>query len=253
MDFWRRGVQDAAVSPQSTNSPLADSGIAPATRRNANTRAYLLLKQAVLSGSFRPAQVITLRMMTEFLGLGEMPAREALKRLISEGAFTAMPNRSARVPALHRREIAQLCELRVLLEPNAAFLAAENITLHQIEHLRFLHEKMISSVRKGDLEEYKRLNMGFHFEVYRIANNQPLENLIETLWLRMAPFISRTINWATTVPGRFEKIASCRHDELLIAFQKRDAEGARAAMRLDLSEIHETEGYWDAIADSSKN
>jgi DNA-binding FadR family transcriptional regulator len=89
MDFWRRGVQDVAVSPQSTNTPLADSGIAPVTRRNANTRAYLLLKQAVLSGSFRPAQVITLRMMTEFLGLGEMPAREALKRLISEGAFTA--------------------------------------------------------------------------------------------------------------------------------------------------------------------
>jgi DNA-binding GntR family transcriptional regulator len=95
--------------------------------------------------------------------------------------------------------------------------------------------------------------MAFHFEIYRIANNQPLENLIETLWLRMAPFISRTINWATTVPGRFEKIANCRHEELLIAFQKRDAEGARAAMRRDLSEIHETEGYWDAVADSSKN
>src|ERR1700676_1566358 len=99
------------VSPPSSNSPLADSGIAPVTRRNANTRAYLLLKQAVLSGSFRPAQVITLRMMTEFLGLGEMLRGGVPKCLLSEGAFTAMPNRSARVPALDRREIAQLCEL----------------------------------------------------------------------------------------------------------------------------------------------
>src|SRR5258708_10259377 len=120
MDFWRRGVQDVAVSPQSTNAPVADSGVALVTRRNANTRAYLLLKQAVLSGSFRPAQVITLRMMTEFLGLGEMPAREALKRLISEGAFTAMPNRSARVPALHPREVAPPFSFRLPLLPHAA-------------------------------------------------------------------------------------------------------------------------------------
>ncbi len=80
-----------------------------------------------------------------------------------------MPNRSARVPVLDVKEIRQLCELRFLLESKAAFLAAENITLHQIEHLRRLHETMIACVQRGDLQEYKRLNMAFHFEIYRIA------------------------------------------------------------------------------------
>jgi DNA-binding GntR family transcriptional regulator len=240
-------------SQPATAATPAPAGIEPVSGRNANTRAYHLLRQAVLSGSFRPTQIITLRMVTELLGLGEMPAREALKRLVSEGAFTAMPNRSARVPALERREISQLCELRSLLESNAASLAAENITLHQIEHLRSLHDNMIAAVAKGDLEEYKRLNMAFHFEIYRIADNKPLSDLIETLWLRMAPFISRTINWVTTVPGRFQEIANSRHDELLTAFQNRNAEAARAAMRLDLSDIHETDGYWDAIAEGPQS
>ena len=84
-----------------------------------------MLRQAVLAGSFRPAQIVTLRMVTELLGMGEMPAREALKRLISEGAFNAMPNRSARVPALQKLELMQLCELRQILESKAAFLAAQ--------------------------------------------------------------------------------------------------------------------------------
>ncbi len=204
-----------------------------------------MLKQAVLSGDFRPSQIITLRMVTELLGMGEMPAREALKRLISEGAFKAMPNRSARVPLLDKREILQLCELRQYLESKAAYLAAQNISLHQIAHLRTLHEGMIESIAGGDLAEYKRLNMAFHFEIYRIAENEPLESLIDLLWLRMAPFISRTISWLASVPGRFEVIATCRHADLLAAFQNRDAEAARAAMHADLSEIHESEGYWD--------
>jgi DNA-binding GntR family transcriptional regulator len=230
---------------------LPGFGIEPVNGSNANTRAYLLLKQAVLSGGFRPGQTITLRMVTEMLNLGEMPGREALKRLISEGAFMAMPNRSARVPILERHEIIQLCELRVLLESKAAYLAARNITLNQIEQLRALHAKMLASGAGSDLAGYKSLNMEFHFEIYRIADNKPLARIIESLWLRMAPFISRTINWVAGVPGRFEAVANNRHEELLTAFQQRDPDGAQAAMRSDLSEIHETDGYWEFITEGN--
>jgi DNA-binding GntR family transcriptional regulator len=245
-----KGVQLKAAGERT--APIGGSaGIEAIAEGNSNTRAYLMLKQAVLSGKFRPTQTITLRMVTEFLGLGEMPAREALKRLIAEGAFNAMPNRSARVPLLNRREILQLCELRVLLESKAAFLAAQNITLHQIEYLRSMHQKMIACNPRGELHEYKQLNMSFHFEIYRIADNPHLAHLIETLWLRMAPFISRTINWVATIPGRFEEIGSNGHEALLTAFQHRDAAGAMTAMMSDLSEIHETEGYWDALDEAS--
>lgn len=217
----------------------------------ANARGYMLLKEAVLSGRFRPGQVITQRSVIERLGLGDMAAREALKRLIAEGAFKAMPNRSARVPELNPREIRQICELRYQLESEAAFLAAENITLHQIGHLRALHEGMIADVLAGDIAAYRNHNMAFHFEIYRIADNEPLASLIESLWLRMAPFISRTINWAATLPGRFEGIATRPHEEILAALQRRDPEAARAAMRQDLANLHQTEGYWESLADTT--
>ena len=216
----------------------------------ANERGYTLLKEAVLSGRFRPGQVITQRSVIELLGLGDMAAREGLKRLIAEGAFKAMPNRSARVPELNPREIRQICDLRYQLESDAAYLAAENITLHQIGHLRALHEAMVGCVKSGDINAYRNYNMAFHFEIYRIADNEPLASLIESLWLRMAPFITRTISWAMTVPGRFEGIATCRHEEILAALQRRDNAATREAMRQDLADLHQTEGYWESLADA---
>lgn len=105
-----------------------------------------------------------------------------------------------------------------------------------------MHQGMMAATASGNLNEYKRLNMAFHFEIYRIADNKPLSSLIESLWLRMAPVISRTISHIQTVPGRFDEIANGNHDALLAAFQRRDAEAARTAMRLDLSDIQGTRG-----------
>jgi DNA-binding GntR family transcriptional regulator len=229
----------AARKKSASKAPFAIAGVPGDT---ANARAYLLLKQAVLSGSFRPGEVVTLRALNELLGQGEMPAREAVKRLISEGAFEALPNRSARVPVLDRREIGQLCDLRIQLESDAAALAAENMTLHQIEELRGMHNGMVAAIAVRAMPEYKRLNMALHFAIYRIADNKPLASLIEALWLRMAPFISRSINSIAT--DGFETIANCHHEELIAAFQARAPEAARVAMRLDLAAIHEAEGYW---------
>jgi len=244
-----KSTRKTKKSHGNARSATREPGIARPPGLTANARAYLQLKQEVLSGRFRPGEVITLRTVTELLGSGEMAAREAVKRLISEGAFKALPNRSARVPVLQRREIMQFCELRVLLESRAAASAAGNITLHQIEALRGMNARMVACMSNRNLEEYKRLNKAFHFEIYRIADNAPLSSLIESLWLAMAPFISHTINWATTVPGRFERIATSRHDELLLAFQNRDMEGARTAMHNDIAEIHDTDGYWAAFED----
>jgi DNA-binding GntR family transcriptional regulator len=212
-----------------------------------NTRAYASLKQAVLSGDFRPGEVVTLRALATRLAIGDTPVREAVKRLISEGAFEGLPNRSARVPLLDRREIQQILELRIMLESNAAALAAQNITLHQIEHLRSLHQAMGTAVAADDGNAYGKYNMAFHFEIYRIADNKTLATLIEALWLRMAPFVSRTRSLMTSDPNQAWQRACGTHEVVLAAMQARDAEAARAAMRDYLSALSKIDGYWEGI------
>src|SRR5271155_664661 len=143
--------------------PARDSGPARAGETD-NARAYASLKQAVLAGAFRPGEILTLRALAKRLVFGEMPVREAVKRLISEGAFEGLPNRSARVPILDRREIQQVADLRYRLEPDAAALAAENMNAHQIADLQRMHDAMVACVKARDYQGYKNWDTAFHFE-----------------------------------------------------------------------------------------
>jgi DNA-binding GntR family transcriptional regulator len=213
----------------------------------AHIRAYSVLKEAVLAGNFRPGEVVTLRSLARQLAIGEMPVREALRRLTSEGAFESLPNRSARVPVLTRRQVEQILELREELEGKAAALAARNITLVQIEHLRALQQGMEQSVSKGDFRAHLSLNMAFHFEIYRIADNPMLIPLIQMLWLRMAPLVANMVPVMASRTAVFRKMAADNHERLLAAFQARDPAAAQEAMRRDLLGLTKVPGYWESL------
>ncbi len=237
--------------PRKAGAALARHAL-PAVERTApgeaaHIRAYSVLKEAVLAGNFRPGEVVTLRSLAKQLSIGEMPVREALRRLTSEGAFESLPNRSARVPVLTRRQVEQILELRAELEGKAAALAARNITLVQIEHLRALQQGMEQAVTKGDFRTHLSLNMAFHFEIYRIADNPMLIPLIQMLWLRMAPLFANMVPLMAAKTGVFRRVAADNHERLLAAFQARDPVAAQDAMRRDLVGLTKVPGYWESL------
>jgi len=213
----------------------------------AHSRAYAVLKEAVLAGNFRPGEVVTLRSLAKQLAIGEMPVREALRRLTSEGAFEALPNRSARVPSLSRRQVEQILELRQQLEGRAAALAARNITMVQIEHLRALQNGIEQSISSGDLHAFTSLNMAFHFEIYRIADNPVLIPLIQMLWLRMAPLVASTVPLLASKASATRRVGFENHERMLAAFQARDPAAAEEAMHRDLLGLTKLPGYWESL------
>ena len=148
---------------------------------------------------------------------------------------------------LTRRQVEQILELREDLEGRAAALAARNITLVQIEHLRALQQGMEQSVAKGDTRTHLSLNMAFHFEIYRIADNAMLIPLIQMLWLRMAPLVANMVPLMTGKAGAFRKVAAENHDRLLAAFQARDPVAAQEAMSKDLMGLTKIPGYWEGL------
>ena len=208
---------------------------------------YLAIKGSIASGEYGAGQYLREELLAKSLGVSRTPVREALRRLTSEGAFEALPNRSARVPMLNRRQVEQIIELRAYLEGKAAGLAARNITLVQIEHLRALQNGIDKSIEKGDSRAHTALNMAFHFEIYRIADNPVLIPLIQTLWLRMAPLVASTVLLLTSKPAAFRRLGKENHERLLAAFQARDPAGAEAAMHRDLRDLTKIPGYWDSL------
>lgn len=212
-------------------------------------RAYRALKTAVLAGRFHPGTAVTLASLSELLGTSDMPVREALKRLTAEGAFEAAPNRSARVPVLSEIAMRQILELRVELEGRAAAEAAERMSKRDIEQLAAMDGAMTAALDAGDLAGYVRLNMEFHFGIYRLADNEPLLSLIEALWLRMAPVVAFNLTRAENLEElRRDAQGRAHHANILAAFRALDGARACEELRADLRHPSGLKHYFDLPA-----
>nr|WP_271212356.1 GntR family transcriptional regulator [Rhodococcus wratislaviensis] len=97
----------------------------PAVELSGREKAYLYVRDQVLTspaatGSFLDEQELATR-----VGVSRTPVREALLMLQAEGLVEMVPKRGAHVPAMSGRQIAELMELRGVLERHAASRALE--------------------------------------------------------------------------------------------------------------------------------
>src|SRR3954469_2440396 len=91
-------------------------------------KAYHAIRGLIVSLDLAPGTVIDERELIERLGIGRTPVREALRRLAQERLVEVYPRRGMFVTGVDVRELARLSEVRVVLEPEAARLAAERAT-----------------------------------------------------------------------------------------------------------------------------
>src|SRR6266568_8196335 len=91
-------------------------------------KAYHELRGLIVSLELAPGAVIDERELIERLGIGRTPVREALRRLAHDQLVEVYPRRGMFVTGVDVRELARLSEVREVLEPEAARLAAERAT-----------------------------------------------------------------------------------------------------------------------------
>lgn len=96
-------------------------------RQNLRDRIYDTLIQRIRSGQFGLDDRFVDVMVAAELGASRMPARDALMRLATEG-YLVPTTRGFVLPRLGPEEILEVFELRRLLEPRAAALAAQSMT-----------------------------------------------------------------------------------------------------------------------------
>jgi DNA-binding GntR family transcriptional regulator len=74
------------------------------------------IREAIVSGVFRPGQRLNLDAIAATLGVSRMPVRASLRQLETEGLIQMSPYRGARVSVLTAAEIAEAYEMRIILE-----------------------------------------------------------------------------------------------------------------------------------------
>jgi DNA-binding GntR family transcriptional regulator len=135
-------------------------------------RAYVAIRDLIVSLELPPGALIEERRLVETLGIGRTPVREALRRLAQEQLVEVFPRRGMFVTGVDLRDLARISEVRAVLEPEAARLAAARATDEERDELASLADQ----IKRG--ADLMTLDERIHRAVYAAAHNQLLENTL---------------------------------------------------------------------------
>ena len=193
-------------------------------------QVYQTIRAQILFGDMAPGQAVTIQGLTDSLGAGMTPVREAIRRLISDGALVFQGNRRVSVPVLTKSDLEQLIYVRKSIETELARRAAKRMTSEDILQLQELDTELDKAIASGDVAGYLKNNYAFHSLLYGIADSPILSEMADRLWLRFGPSLR-------VVCGRFgTQNLPDRHKEMLDALRQQDAEAFALAMEQDVEQ-----------------
>lgn len=144
-------------------------------------RMYAALKHRILSGRLLPKQRIVEKDICTEMNVSRTPLREALNRLALEGLVILLPYRGYVVTPVTVEDFQNLCELRRIIEPGTAALAAQRATAEDIERLVAVAETRYTLGDPVTYENYLRANSAFHLALVRCTGNSRIESIVMSL------------------------------------------------------------------------
>jgi DNA-binding GntR family transcriptional regulator len=143
-------------------------------------QVYERLRDLIIGGRLAPHDRLHQTQLAEALGVSRTPVREALLRLEQEGLAYSLPGRGLFVKGASAKDVADLYEVRVILEPQAARLACDRATRRDLAEL----ERALSRVTapSGGLASAFRVNRDFHLTVVRPCGNPLLVRVLANVW-----------------------------------------------------------------------
>jgi DNA-binding GntR family transcriptional regulator len=135
-------------------------------------RAYVAIRNLIVSLELSPGSLIDERGLIESLGIGRTPVREALRRLAQEQLVEVFPRRGMFVTGVDVGDLARISEVRAVLEPEAARLAAARASDDERDELATLGDR----IKRG--ADLMSLDERIHRAVHAAAHNHLLEKTL---------------------------------------------------------------------------
>ncbi|MFT6537320.1 MAG: DNA-binding GntR family transcriptional regulator, partial [Loktanella salsilacus] len=183
----------------------------------------------ILHGQIAPGTTLTLRGIAKEYEVSMTPAREAVRRLASEGALSLSATGRVSTPLLSNERIEELATLRALLEPELASRALPRAHFALIERLEAINHGVSQMVTRHDASGYIRMNLEFHRTLYLRAQAPAILAMTETVWLQLGPTMC-------ALYGKLNRTDPPTHHRLIVAALKAgDEPGLRLAVRGDVT------------------
>ena len=143
--------------------------------------AYERLRHAVMRLELAPGAAVSEAQLVDGYGFTKAAVRAALARLRAEGLVVAEPRRGHFVAPVTMRDVLEVYDLRLQLEPPAAEAAAGRISRDELARLRELAELPIDPADPASLDRFLSANRTIHLAIAESAGNRRAARFIERL------------------------------------------------------------------------
>jgi len=201
-------------------------------RTSLRDQALTALRHALVSGQIVPGVIYSAASLAAELGISNSPVREAMLALVDDGLMEAVPNRGYRAVTMTDADLAEITQLRFLLEVPAAGKAAETDLGERLTTLRELVEMIDQAAADGDLAANLAADRRFHLLLTDACGNRRLTDLVARLRDQ-----TRLYNLPALASSRALMASAAEHRPLLAAIAAHDRVKAEALMRAHLAHI----------------
>jgi len=197
-------------------------------------RAYELIRLDILTFRLRPGEKTSERLLAKRYALGIAAVRAALPRLMQEGFVEKSADRGTLIAPLTLRGVRDLYQMRYLLEPEAAKLAAERgmgaAHIARLDRLRDVCESFSWTDENEALTQVLLANRDFNSAIADSTGNALLARTIRHL-----QNLSLRVLFLGTPAREAAKFWSTGPAKVRAAIVARDGELARELYRADLA------------------
>lgn len=166
------------MAEQDTAPPAKSGG---SSKDTLTDRAYRQIEEMIVTLQLAPGQVLSEVELTEDLGIGRTPVREALQRLASEGLVQVLPRRGILVSDINLSRQLLLLELRREVERLCAGKAAKRASPEERESFAELARGLYQSADARDATAFMRLDRDFNQALLRGCHNEFAESAMRRM------------------------------------------------------------------------
>lgn len=200
-------------------------------------RIYEEIRRDIIRGTLPGDRLVELELANRYR-VSRTPVRQALQRLTAAGFTEPVPGGGYVLKQASSREVREILDLRILLEPEGARLAAGEADASQVEGLSALAARSENAL-SSDTPDMPVLNYDFHSAIGDASTNRPLARIVRTLNERLMAHEALSPQGALSASSLGRE-----HSDIARAIAAHDGDAAALAMREHLANSHRVIAGW---------
>lgn len=202
-------------------------------KESLKNQIYNAILNGILSGEFKPEQILTERELVDKYGCSKAPVREALITLCSDDILRSFPRYGYEIVRLTSEHVEEILNYRLILETGYLRKTCQTLTKLQINELKQIADRCLAP--EADVWEHWEANTNFHLTLLSFARNryayEQLKKSMSVLKRAYAQFYWQT--WNQSIPS----IDVQHHYPIIESLEKKDIEQAVSMLEQDLKDF----------------